>query len=299
MNRLIKTYCGYYQVKNKPTQSELNEYYSNKYYQEAASSYEIEYSTEELNFFIAKIKQKEWIVNKLLGNSDKNNIRRMLDVGCGEGFALQYFNKQGWSVKGLDFSSDGIVKQNPDMERYFIKGDIYKNLSLEINNQNKYDVVWLQNVLEHVLEPEELLFNLKRLINPSGVIVITVPNDFSSIQKSLINSGKVSKHYWIALPDHISYFNYLSLENILNSTGWKTSNIIADFPIDWFLANNNSNYIEQPNIGKSVHATRVFIEDIIDKQSIDNLVDFYKSLAKIGMGRCLTAFAKLKGGNND
>lgn len=289
MERLIRTKSDYYQLKNKPSQLELNDYYANKYYQQSLSSYKTEYSQEELELIEARNLQREYLINEILSVS-QNRDRSMLDVGCGEGFALQTFYNKGWKVKGLDFSIEGIKKQNPSMVKHFMEGDIYALLDNEILLGNKYEVIWIQNVLEHVLEPEKLLLDIKKLTTPRGVVVITVPNDFSELQKFLLNEKKVSKPYWIAVPDHISYFDIHSIKNMVKDTGWECKKIIADFPIDWFLFNERSNYIENLMVGKDAYKAKLQIVNLINKNNVVEINNFYESLAAIGMGRNLTAF---------
>ena len=38
--------------------------------------------------------------------------------------------------------------------------------------------------------------------------------------------------------------------------GWETQKIIADFPIEWFLTNANSNYAENKSVGKAAHKSQ-------------------------------------------
>jgi ubiquinone/menaquinone biosynthesis C-methylase UbiE len=40
----------------------------------------------------------------------KNNVRRVLDLGCGAGRHLVYLAKRGFDVYGLDFSSSGLAR---------------------------------------------------------------------------------------------------------------------------------------------------------------------------------------------
>jgi 2-polyprenyl-3-methyl-5-hydroxy-6-metoxy-1,4-benzoquinol methylase len=106
----------------------------------------------------------------------------------------------------------------------------------------KYDVIWLGNVLEHVLDPLSLLKRIHLLSSEVGVLVIEVPNDFSEIQKHLLLNKQIADDFWVAVPDHISYFNYQGLINICSAAEWYYGGIIGDFPIDWFLFNEYSNY---------------------------------------------------------
>src|SRR5690606_1488856 len=130
------------------------------------------YSAEELLYKNNKIAQKAEILFREIKSPG-----RLLDVGCGEGFVLAYFQKHGWSVRGIDYSDFGIKNFNPDLVANFEKGDIYTIIDKMIKDEDKFDVLWLGNVLEHVPDPVKLLLDLRKLLSVNGSLVITVPND--------------------------------------------------------------------------------------------------------------------------
>jgi 2-polyprenyl-3-methyl-5-hydroxy-6-metoxy-1,4-benzoquinol methylase len=286
--RLKKHPLGYWQIENKPTTDELKKYYADKYYQEAKGSYELAYSQEELSYFNAKLEQRFAVLQRhLQTEGDKS---RMLDVGCGEGYALAFFRKGGWSVRGVDFSSAGVTSMNPDCLDALVTGDIFVLLNAEIAAGKTYDVVWLQNVLEHVLDPLDLLNSLRALVAPGGVAVVTVPNDCSIIQRAALAGEHIDHAFWVVPPDHLNYFNSESLANTASHTGWKCAEMLADFPVDWFLFHPGSNYVRDRSVGKAAHIARVQIENLINKQPLDDVIQFWSSAAKLGIGRDLTAF---------
>ncbi len=288
MKKLRKHNFGFWEIFPKPSCKELSDYYTNKYYQDALGSYEHTYSEGELSFFNAKLEQKYSVLINKMGRNQ--NPRKFLDIGCGEGFALAYFRKQGWSVKGIDFSSTGVESKNPVCLDVLETGDVFLLLDEEVKSGNKYDVVWLQNVLEHVLEPIALLHSLKFLLENDGVVAITVPNDFSVTQQKALMLGHIDNQFWVSPPDHLSYFNHISLLATAEATGWTCFELLADFPIDWFLFNSNSNYVKNKSVGKSAHYARVQIENLIHSQGVEIANNFYSTMAKLGLGRSLTAF---------
>jgi len=284
---LIRTKYGYFTVKNKPTQAELEDYYAKKYYQEAKGSYEASYSKEEIMYFNNKIAERFFVLEKNLGKKKK---RSLLDVGCGEGWSLQFFKKKGWDVLGLDYSSYGCEKFNPACAKNLIAGDVYTNLQTLIEKGKKFDVVWVDNVLEHVIDPEGLVGDLKKITAKGGILVIEVPNDFSVLQDYLLKKNHVDRKYWVAIPDHLSYFNKQGLENLMSSKGWKTISCLGDFPIDWNLLNPNTNYVSDKTKGKSCYRERIEIENLIHSQPMEKIVDFYAAMAEVGFGRGITGF---------
>ncbi|MBL1140624.1 MAG: class I SAM-dependent methyltransferase [Proteobacteria bacterium] len=286
--RLQKHPLGYFEIVNKPTTEELQEYYSDKYYQEAKSSYEHEYSEDELTYFQVKLEQRFAALQKA-----QPNLRcggQFLDVGCGEGYALAFFRNKGYETKGLDFSSAGIESKNPNCVDVLETGNVFELLKEEITSGNVYDVVWLQNVLEHVLDPISLLKSLRKLVSSNGVVVITVPNDCSIVQREALERNYIDHAFWIAPPDHLSYFDYNSMKNIAGETDWYCADIYGDFPVDLFLLHPESNYVRNKLLGKDAHRSAVQIENLISKKPIEQVLDFWRSVAQVGIGRNLTSF---------
>jgi len=287
---LQKNNVGYYEIIDKPTLAELSTYYEKKYYQEARGSYELNYSQQELDYFNARLSRIHYLIDQHQSAEAK---RSFLDVGCGEGFALAYFANKNFQVRGLDFSSAGIRKQNPAFIECVETGNLFDLLEKKFLHSQKYDVILLQNVLEHVVDPLALLQLVKQLLEPSALVIITVPNDFSLTQKYLLAKGCIDYEFWVCPPDHLSYFDYESLQSILIHSGYIVRDLISDFPIDWYLFHPGSNYIKNSSNGKPAHSSRVMIENMLHSNDISKVVSFYRSLAQLGAGRDLTVVAGL------
>ena len=162
----------------KPTKDELKKYYAEKYYQaDIEGSYRASYSNEEFNNINARIKQKHKAFSHLL----KKDVGNLLDIGCGEGWTLAYFDKLNWEVAGIDFSTFGCNTHNPKLVEKIIQGDIEEQLEGLIAKSTTYDVIWLDNVLEHLIDPSAMLEGCKQLSHESTVLIVEVPNDFSVV----------------------------------------------------------------------------------------------------------------------
>ena len=284
-SRLEKHPLGYWKVKNIPDSNSLRKYYEDRYYQTNQGNYRVSYSAEEREWFDIRIAR----IAAAIATIRSNSKGALLDVGCGEGFAMNWFSKNGWSVKGLDYSITGISAMNYDLLPNITPGDVMENLSaLEIQN-NRFDLIWLTNVLEHVPEPLTLLKNLRKLITNGGVAVVTVPNDGTDLQEFLYQNSLMPERSWIAIPDHLAYFDKDSLKNIAEVAGWECKHVFAEFPIDWFLANKDSNYYADKSKGSAAHTARITLDTILSKQPISNVNNFYEAMANVGMGRQLTA----------
>jgi SAM-dependent methyltransferase len=179
---------------------------------------------------------------------------------------------------------------NPRLRDKTAVGDVFELLDERITSGSRYQLVWLSNVLEHVLDPVALMRSLRRLVTEDGVLVVTVPNDGSPLQESLLENGDIRERFWIAIPDHLSYFDAESLRRVGAHTGWRCRKILADFPVDIFLLHPGSNYAVDRAQGEAAHRARVRLELLLDEAGHDRVNAFYAAMAAVGLGRQLTAF---------
>ena len=287
---IIKNKLGYYEAFPKPSNDELKHYYNLKYYQNQSGNYRNEYTSDDYTFFKNKEIRKIHILENQL-NISKSSL---LDVGCGEGFSLNHFHTLGWKVLGIDFSNYGLIKNNPEMEKFFIEGDLYENMK-QLQVQNKtFEVITLNNLLEHVVDPDYTIDLALELLTSDGVLIIEVPNDFSNYQSFLKENEFINEDFWIAYPDHLSYFTKTSLNNLLSSKNMREVFSLSDFPIDIFLSNTQSNYILDKSKGKDAHKSRILIDNFFNNESIEKTIRLYEAMAQIGLGRQIISFFKKK-----
>jgi SAM-dependent methyltransferase len=90
---------------------------------------------------------------------------RLLDVGCGSKPYQELFAVDDYI--GLDIDSE--ASRNRKIADYFYDGKIFPF------NENEFDSVLCNQVLEHVFNPDEFLSEIKRVLKPSGRLLITVP----------------------------------------------------------------------------------------------------------------------------
>lgn len=287
---IIKNKFGYYEVKNKPTEQELKDYYSKKYYQnkDNKAKYCSQYDEDELNYYHNEIKRIHVV-------TEKNNVtnKSVLDIGCGEGFVLKYFKELGYDVCGLDFSNEGIKNHNKNLLSDVIVGNVYDNLDSLIGKKRKFGIVILKHVLEHVLDPISLMKQIKNILVKDSMLIIEVPNDFSKLQQHLLEKKMVDKKYWVATPDHLSYFNLQSLINLSEHCGYNVEYYMSDYPIDFDLFNDNTNYIKN-NVGKDSHRKRIKVDNFLCGISFEKTNEYYKKLCELGCGRQIYIFLKLR-----
>lgn len=102
------------------------------------------------------------------------NARTMLDVGCGEGlFGKSAVDRFGAEVWGIDINERSVALAETNLARTFC-GDVSQLLD-ELPD-NHFDVIYFNDVLEHMVDPYSLLEEIKGKLTTEGMVVASIPN---------------------------------------------------------------------------------------------------------------------------
>lgn len=110
---------------------------------------------------------KKITVNKLEELSSKKSFGKVLDVGCGEKIYKPYINHD--SYIGIDVKESGHDIDKKNIDEFFNGEDIPFN-------DNYFDFILCTEVLEHAVNPEKLIQEMRRVLKDDGLILITVPS---------------------------------------------------------------------------------------------------------------------------
>ncbi len=287
---------GFYMLKEIPSTEEREAYYKNQYYQQGKGAYQARYTDDELCFLTAKLEQKLLIIRRRLDDPSyprAHHSASFLDIGCGEGFALSFFKKKGFVVLGLDYSDAGLRSHNADVLGDVTLGDIFDSIQLLVRESSLFDVINIDNLLEHVDDPRRLLEQAALLLKKNGVLIIKVPNDFSALQQYFISSGIADQPYWVVRPDHISYFNSEGLIRLCEASGFECVDLLGDQLIEFSAMNPNTNFIRDKSVGKACHFARVAQENFLHGISPEKTLAMYRVFGEMGLGREIICVLRL------
>ena len=160
----------------------------------------------------------------LLAELMDHNVRRIFDLGCGNGALARFLSGQGIDVVGVDPSETGISMAraaNPDLRLEV--GSAYDDLRARYGT---FSAVVSLEVVEHVYYPRKYAACVHDLLEPGGVTFISTP--YHSYWKNLALAifGKMDDHF-TALWDHghIKFWSPRTIGILLAEQGLKIRRI--------------------------------------------------------------------------
>jgi len=202
--------CKFVFTNPRPKQDEIGRYYQvENYISHTGTQTGL---VNKLYHFARKftLKQKLKLVNSL---SKKGSL---LDIGCGTGNFLQVVKNDDWKVTG--------VEPDPAARKLAIETcgeNIHEEAFLNQENINKYDIITMWHVLEHVHELDKRLQQLKKLLQPGGRLIVAVPNCASK-------DAAHYKAFWGAydVPRHLYHFTPKDIKKLFESNLFEVEKIL-------------------------------------------------------------------------
>jgi 2-polyprenyl-3-methyl-5-hydroxy-6-metoxy-1,4-benzoquinol methylase len=267
--------CGFKHALPLPSATELERAYREDYY-----------ASEKPTFLMHAGEDQDWAQ---LAQTDRLEIfesllppdrRTLLDIGCGPGFFLQTAMRRGWLAHGIEPSRQAAAHARglgADVTEGFFNDSSATTLG-------RFDVVHLNNVLEHVPDPAHLIQLSHGLLEPGGIICVNVPNDFSPLQFAAMSAAGTAD-WWVAPPHHLNYFDFQSLSRLLERLGFKPAARTTSFPMEAFVM-MGENFVGDAALGRACHNKRKKFDLAFEAAGLkETRRAFYRALAEAGLGR--------------
>ena len=219
-------------------------------------------------------------------NIDRLGLRpgdKLLDLGCGEGrHSISAFLQGDIQVVGLDLSAKDLTTAKGRLADFkidankidhclFIQGS---GFTLPFAD-NAFDQVICSEVLEHIVEYDKVLNEIKRVLKPGGILAISVPRYFPEWV-----CWQLSDAYHEVEGGHVRIFNVNALKRQITETNmhfierhWAHS---LHVPYWWlrclFWSRDEDNPAEEAHwLVRQYH--RFLVWDLMQKPKITQILD--------------------------
>ncbi len=229
--------CGVQAIYPQPNDEVLHAHYSSEYYGSSRRKFVWPFSAIIGWFQSGRARLSARFVRPSMeaGNRGvgRQQPRRVLDIGCGNGGYLMHMKQRGFHVEGTEWTAESAGRIPVEEGITIHVGDL---LTLDLP-ENSYDLITMWHVLEHVRQPDEVLRKIHRLLKsgvggePGGKLLLALPNAQSDQARRF---GLGWLHY--DPPRHLCNFGVQSLTKLLNQIG---------FDIEWLTTHS----LEQNTFG--------------------------------------------------
>ncbi|AZO93811.1 glycosyltransferase [Halocella sp. SP3-1] len=168
---------------------------------------------------------REEILNLIPDNSQK-----ILEIGCGHGFLGKKIKERypDSQVMGVEIDEIAANAAKDRLDRVII-ADIEKLIKLPVEYAY-FDCIVLGDVLEHLIDPWQVLLKLRRYLKISGELIISLPNvrNIGIINKLLQGKWRYT-NAGILDSTHLRFFTFKEIKRILRKLGF---NIKAVYTVE-------------------------------------------------------------------
>ena len=145
---------------------------------------------------------------------------KVLDFGCSIGTLGEVIkNKKKCTVDGVEIDKSDAKIAATKLRRVYTN-----NIEVEGDNflQDKYDVIYFVDVIEHLINPVEVLRKVKGHLTPDGFIAFSIPNMAHISVRIMLLGGKF-EYGLTGLLDktHLHFYDIDEVERLFNAAGYK------------------------------------------------------------------------------
>ena len=184
-------------------------------------------------------------INFIADRLKLNNVKTILDAGCGTCGPMIRLLKEGFDVNGFDFSQDMVDKGKEELTKEGIytgriqQADLEKDLSIF---DEEFDAAIALGVFPHIVDEKLALSNMRSVLNPGGRVFIEFRNELFSTYtfnkhscnfflNKLVGLGclKLQEDIHNDITDFFSMASFASQEDKQKDGKISYSNILAKF----------------------------------------------------------------------
>ena len=154
-----------------------------------------------------------------------NRAKRFLDIGCGAGaFGASLKKERDAEVWGIEIDPEAALLAKECLDNVF-SGD-FEGIRRELP-KSYFDCITMNDVLEHMSDPFQVLADVKELLIPGGSIVCSLPNlRYFPVLKQIVAGKDFQYADWGVMDrTHLRFFTQKSIVRMMTEQGYEVNTI--------------------------------------------------------------------------
>ncbi len=191
---------------------------------------------------IKNLNDRSEIYKVSLDGKDHNDVRvlandfivdnsSVLDVGCACGDFGELVNRnKKCNIYGMEYDVESLniaTETNAYQMVHHVDLNIFDEEKFEAYN-NYFDSIVTLDVLEHILNPNEVIGRLKKFLKKDGFFIISLPNvAFCDIKVGLLKNNFTYADTGILDKTHLKFYTYKSISNMMTDLNLEITECLA------------------------------------------------------------------------
>lgn len=158
------------------------------HYDASAEDYHLQYDCDLLSDYSREYPANYFRLQLLLNSFVEKKVKKVIEVGVGEGTPLSTLARAGIEVSGFDISKEMVRKSKAMLNNYglnadnIIWGDIQDPITYaDLLRDGQYDALLAMGVMPHVRNDEACLINMRTMVKQGGSVFIEFRNKLFSL----------------------------------------------------------------------------------------------------------------------
>ncbi|MFH0989470.1 MAG: class I SAM-dependent methyltransferase [bacterium] len=215
-------HCSFIFLDPRPTTDDLKLLYSDEYFlfdgADCGAHSSSDYETAARNGSMKFPEILGWI-RKYKPSGD------FFEIGCGMGYFLDYVRDAGYTVSGIEYAMLGttICRKNFQLD---VAQTSFEEYPIQ---EQRFDVVFMGDVLEHFIDPLPMAKKAYLLLRPGGILAAEVPSMFNTLVGRLAAAGLrlLGRTKQMPMPPyHVNEFTPRTLKEMVQRAGFRNVEII-------------------------------------------------------------------------
>ncbi len=150
--------------------------------------------------FLAASEEPYWALRHAIAAFPRGS--KVLDIGSGLGYVTYALVRAGYDAMGLDISENAVLRARERFGDHYVAADLFE---WSRKHAERYDVVVMLELIEHVENPREWVRAALRMVKPGGILLMTTPNKAYYVEGTVWETDAPPVHLWWFSPRSINH----------------------------------------------------------------------------------------------